>query len=455
MSVVLLLAIFLIGSVAATSYPLYAGQNIEVGYIDVTNDGDNLYVDYVITVDGWCITETHLHVGEALSDFPRTPGRVQNPIPGRFAYAGSHDCVDSYLYTIPGEWEAGDELLVAAHAVVEKLMCEVVEDAPYTGSGVPEFSQGLRKDGTEVREGRSDPYAILTYDTNRVETDFFSLGEDGWVIIEFDCPIVNGEGPDLMVVEDTWGTYPSETADVYASVDGVTWVLLGEATNDDRDPAYNWQTISYFDLGELEYARFIKVVDTTDFDAMPADGDGFDLNTVVALHDCIECSRTGETETAWAATEPGQTRFVLRGNWATYVEYEVVADRMFVERVEVDSALIGGASSVESLVDGIEYYFVASGTWQNANLHTLDAECRLPMGATEWELSAPRSLRLQVDEEYVEWGTECADDNVYELVYTGLGDPVHFRIVDGMPPVPSWYNDNSGSLFVDIYERLW
>ncbi|MFT4309643.1 MAG: hypothetical protein ACMXYL_04095 [Candidatus Woesearchaeota archaeon] len=127
----------------------------------------------------------------------------------------------------------------------------------------------------------------------------------------------------------------------------------------------------------------------------------------------------------------------------------------FVEQVEVDSADIEGASSEASLAEGAEYLFVASGTWQNANLHTVDAECRLPTSETEWELSAPRSLRLQVDEQYVEWGTSCAPDNVYELNYMGMGDTVAFRIVDGMPPVPSWYNDNVGSLFVDIYEKLW
>lgn len=125
---------------------------------------------------------------------------------------------------------------------------------------------------------------------------------------------------------------------------------------------------------------------------------------------------------------------------------------VFIETVAVDSANINGATSTTSLLDGEEYLFVASGTWKNGNVHTaVDAECRLSVGETEWEFSAPRSLRLQVDEEYVTWGEECASDNVYELIFTGLDNSVWFRIVDGDPPVPSWYNDNEGNLYVDIY----
>lgn len=126
-----------------------------------------------------------------------------------------------------------------------------------------------------------------------------------------------------------------------------------------------------------------------------------------------------------------------------------------VETVEVDSALIGGADS-SVLSAGVEYAFVASGTWVNGNVHTaVDAACRLPVGSTEWEISEPRSLQLQVNKENVGWGTECAPDNTYKIFYSGEGETVNFRVQDGNPPVESWYNDNDGLLTVDIFQKLY
>ena len=100
---------------------LYAGQNIRVGMVNVTNDNDNIYVKFQLNSDEWCITETHVHVGKSLEDFPRT--RPGNPIPGHFEYFGQHDCEnqEDITYTIPlGNWKVGNEILIAAHAVVEK-----------------------------------------------------------------------------------------------------------------------------------------------------------------------------------------------------------------------------------------------------------------------------------------------------------------------------------------------
>lgn len=98
---------------------LYAGRNIDVGTVTVTNDGVTLHVKYE-TQNGWCINETHLHVGESLDDFPFA-GRSGNPVPGRFDYKGKHNCIDEYTYEIPlGDWEEGDELIIAAHAEVKK-----------------------------------------------------------------------------------------------------------------------------------------------------------------------------------------------------------------------------------------------------------------------------------------------------------------------------------------------
>jgi hypothetical protein len=84
-----------------------------------------LYVKYVITESGWCITETHLQVATSLDGIPQT--KKENPIPGRFEENDKHDCVSAVEYTYElaeKGWAACDQLFIAAHAVVRKTGCK-------------------------------------------------------------------------------------------------------------------------------------------------------------------------------------------------------------------------------------------------------------------------------------------------------------------------------------------
>lgn len=99
---------------------LIAGQNIDVGEVEVWNDGVNLHVTYV--TDGWVLTETHLAVATSLDDIPQTGSG--NPKVGKFPYSDPHGPVPEWTYhialdTIDPDWEVGDTLYIAAHAVVE------------------------------------------------------------------------------------------------------------------------------------------------------------------------------------------------------------------------------------------------------------------------------------------------------------------------------------------------
>lgn len=283
---------------------LMAGQHIDVGDVIVWNDGDYLYVKYLVTAEGWCLTETHLHVAESMEGIPQKKG---NPPPGQFTWPMRHACATEYTYEIPLEWDTGTELFIAAHAEMEKIL----EEFPYYASAVVNYDQGLRKDGGPVREQRSTPGQALALELGKNEFNFFSLGFDGWIIVEFDCPIRNGEGNDVSVWEDTWGGYPLETADVSASQDGVDWTLLGTAVNTTGTP----QSPNEFDLVDLERAKYIKVTDTTNPDVHADNADGFDLNAVGSLQDCTR------EETAWGDGDdfPGK-------NWATYIMYTLKPD---------------------------------------------------------------------------------------------------------------------------------
>jgi|GEM_PF-1497108 len=96
---------------------LIAGQHTDVGEVIVTHDLLNIYVTYVISEPGWCITETHMHVAAEASGIPQT--KKGNPKVGHFEYSGQHDCITEYTYTVPIQWNAGVEVVVAAHAVVK------------------------------------------------------------------------------------------------------------------------------------------------------------------------------------------------------------------------------------------------------------------------------------------------------------------------------------------------
>lgn len=129
---IMLLAMAPVLSAAETSeeIALLAGQDMEVGTVTVTNDGDQLCVTYALNdeavADGWLIYETHLAVGASLDEIPQTNGNRwgTNPIPGLFPYGDDQlDGVEEWTQwiDIAEDWGWGDDLFIAAHAVIEKM----------------------------------------------------------------------------------------------------------------------------------------------------------------------------------------------------------------------------------------------------------------------------------------------------------------------------------------------
>lgn len=117
LTVLVALMIPVAGPVAAApitqTYELFACQTIPVGYVEVTNDTENITVTFVID-SPWELVETHVAAATTLAGIPQKNG---NPIPGKFAYSGNP-------ITIPlsdGPWDAEDNLVIAAHAVVNKV----------------------------------------------------------------------------------------------------------------------------------------------------------------------------------------------------------------------------------------------------------------------------------------------------------------------------------------------
>jgi hypothetical protein len=138
------------------------------------------------------------------------------------------------------------------------------------------YKQGPNRVGGAVDANRSDISKVLTAQISDVQgpINFFSLGYGGWLVVESDSPIMNGEGNDVTLIETTWGegSYPlGESARLYASQDGSSYVDLGQTT-------YNGS----FDLGGLSWARYFMVVDAT----VPSNS--FDAFDVEATFDVYE-----------------------------------------------------------------------------------------------------------------------------------------------------------------------
>ena len=105
---------------------LLAGQTQDVGEVRVWNDGANLHVEYVVDDTDWYLTETHLHVANDVNDIPQT--KKGNPKQGKFDYKNHdiYDVTDEYVVPLADfGFEAGDNITIAAHAVVETMAgCE-------------------------------------------------------------------------------------------------------------------------------------------------------------------------------------------------------------------------------------------------------------------------------------------------------------------------------------------
>jgi hypothetical protein len=100
----------------------------DVGNVTVWNNETNLHVVYT-TTGGWCISETHLFVGDSLENMPQT--KNGQPKLGQFPYTMDHDpCTTFYEYIIPlselGITDFEEEcdptqFVIVPHAVVQLI----------------------------------------------------------------------------------------------------------------------------------------------------------------------------------------------------------------------------------------------------------------------------------------------------------------------------------------------
>ena len=501
---------FAAAQIGGDYYPLYAGQDWQVGNVEVWNDGDNLYVKYLldedgVTDEGWYLTEVHLHVGDGALDplqFPLNGKDKSNPSPGHFdhtAYFEYEAMTTDHEFVVPLSDLAGfgSPLQIAAHAVVtdcnedtytpeltwmrstERTSAEVNPVAYFPGLGTQwtkqeafnialDPSQKVWDNGTyHFVAGVTTPsYASWKYAYNwgnsydgysdlRRFNATFSLPA-GYEVLSGTLTSAGGfagipinDNVFLFLNEELlfWGGTRVSDSTVPDTFLGVDGVQALRGAVEPKETD-RWYIPGTFPAVE----GFVAGTNALDVFAEENQSWGGMGELVLALD-----YRTWEHESAWA----GDMRFNDdKGNWATYFEYELEPYLVRTLQVSSDGTAVGSMV----LSDGITYIVEAVGTyrfvnWTNAGIADAAYSLRIPgsyndTGEIAWisgsALPAPYTsyLEVWVDGVPVDWDDDDIVnlDHTYDTLVTGDESPLTFRILDNA------YGDNSGSITINIYQ---
>ena len=309
----------------ADEVALLAGQDLNVGSVFVWNDAVNLCVKYELSGDalndGWLIYETHLAVADDRDDIPTN--RSGNPVPGHFPYGDDElDGVEEWCVCIPlAELgvEPGVELFVAAHAVVMREGEELVANGGFESPIVdgswqvfPEDTGGLE---WKVKPAEGDDWGV-DYDKQGLELQTYRLwtpyeGDQyaelaAWVPVKISqdleaCP------SGLYTLRYAWSPRPGVAVnEMNVWWDGEDLAFHEASGADNTDTVWTLETHALL-TGPSSGTVGVAFAETQD----GQDTLGMFLDGVSVV--CIE------KETAWA----DGTRFVQRGNWATWFTYTV------------------------------------------------------------------------------------------------------------------------------------
>lgn len=304
-------------STTSTQVDLLAGQNTLVGNVTVESDGINYTITYNITDAGWCLTETHLSVGLAPSDFPHT--NSGNPKNGNFEFGGSLNCASSASYIVP----VSEGTYIAAHAVVK---CKSNEDFIADMESLPITIPVCVTD-----KGDADSYfdisiagdSFLAGDYNAWCIDLYKSLNDGFCF-DANAYSMYGENlPDIFGKPENLGAVNwivnqdfISQGYTFGEIQWSIWELL-ELDN----------TISYCCLGTWDKVKGEEIVEMAlqHLDFEPACGESLGIAIIpteafsstqpVMITIPIPCGGECE-ETAWAdgCDFPGN-------NWATFFQY--------------------------------------------------------------------------------------------------------------------------------------
>lgn len=143
------------GSAAAAeeSADLVTGPEEEpIGSVSIAEENGSLTVTYALDDDAYEITETHLHVADAVEGIPTNP--AGNPVPGHFEHSSEHEEGTDSVEHVVDVSDLGDELAVAAQAEVRT---EIEEEEGSTDAEEEETEGSEDEEGADGDETGIDP----------------------------------------------------------------------------------------------------------------------------------------------------------------------------------------------------------------------------------------------------------------------------------------------------------
>lgn len=429
------------------TFTLFAGQDIPVGDVTVTNDSEgSLYVMFSTESSSWCMTETHLQVATSVEGIPQT--KKFNPIPGQFEDSGDHPgCVKTVPYgpIYVGTFAVGTEIFVAAHAVV------------WDESDVSTLT--FMSDVNDLGYGRVDTYGELAAASfGLVESisgwpwDSYGLGE--WITIDV-------EGQDELSTqwarfEETF-TMPDDFrllsgVDMTVNTDNAEeiWFDGSMLTALSGNPS-SWTAVATYGFEPAPGENTVKFI----VENWPGNIGG----NPMAVNWYGEATYLASVESAWSEG----TEFADDRGWATYSTYTI--QPVLIETVQVSSGDIVNNTNVvvwsnNVLESGVSYQLKATGTYvywpaQLPDAGIADAHCSLrPPGSYNTGLEAAwingdqlsnHGLEVWANSLPVSWIEDCNGAHGYTADVDGGGTTISFTIND------SYYKDNSGFIPVEIW----
>ncbi len=187
--------------------------------------------------------------------------------------------IETYMITlngIPFTLSDGD----MASGCIQMVPSETSISGNCYATEVVAYIPGTTHNGGAIASNRTDATHALGAPERTDQLVFVSLGYGGSLTLGFDGAIPNQPGDDIEIVETSYGnpscvSYP-EYADVYVSVDGLSWHFAKTVCRTDG-------FVDISDAGDFEYISFVKIVNNN---VLTTTQDGFDVDGVVALHNC-------------------------------------------------------------------------------------------------------------------------------------------------------------------------
>lgn len=121
-----------------------------IGSVSISESDGSLTVTYEISDEAYEITETHLHVADAVDEIPTN--RPGNPRVGHFDHSSEHEEGVASVVHVVDVTGLGDELVVAAQA---KVRTEIEEEAIEEGG--EDVEDGETSDEEEADEEEEEP----------------------------------------------------------------------------------------------------------------------------------------------------------------------------------------------------------------------------------------------------------------------------------------------------------